>query len=340
MKRHEFLKGIGLAGLGALPFARAAAQMADGKTAACPTLIPTETEGPFPLDLTTGNAATYFRTDIRESKSGSQLNLKIRVLGAANCLPIANARVNIWHCDAVGAYSGYSTAQGNTSNTVGQTYLRGYQMTDAAGEVNFTTIFPGWYNGRIAHIHFQVLPNGGSARVSQMTWDIAAKNALYAANPTVYKNNGAPDGTASYTADNIFSDGTSEQIATLTGSGTGPYTSELTVTVPGSGTATSIAETEMQSLGFALGQNFPNPYSGSTTVPFTLAERSDVKLAIYDTNARRLIAMERQGLSAGDHIILVDMGELRLVTANYLYQLEVTNSKGTTRNVKMMTALK
>lgn len=338
MKRHEFLKGIGLAGLGSLPFARAAAQMADGKTAACPTLIPTETQGPFPLDLSTNNAATYFRADVRESKPGTQLNLKIRVLGAANCLPMANARVNIWHCDAAGAYSGYSTTQGNTSNTVGQTYLRGYQLTDAAGEANFTTIFPGWYNGRIAHIHFQILPAGGTARVSQMTWDIAAKNALYAANSAVYTK--GADGTTSFGADNIFSDGTSEQLATLTGSGTGPYSSELTVTVPGSGTATSIAETEMSTLGFALGQNFPNPYNGQTSVPFSLAERSDVKLAIYDLNARRLTEIARTGLSAGDHSILVDMAELRLVTANYLYQLEVTNGKGTTRNVKMMTAVK
>lgn len=332
MKRNEFLKGLGLAGLGTLPFARAAAQMG-AKTAACPILIPTETQGPFPLDLTTGNAATYFRQDVRESKPGTTLNLKIRVLGAANCQPVANARVNIWHCDAAGIYSGYNNAMNPGSTSA--TYLRGYQMTDANGEVNFTTIFPGWYNGRIAHAHFQVLPAGGTARVSQMTWDIAAKNALYAANSSVYTK--GPDGTTSYSADNIFSDGTAEQIATLTSNSNGIYSSELTVTVPGSGVATSVAS-QMGALGFALGQNFPNPYSGRTTVPFSLGARSDVKLAIYDLNARRLLEIDRSGLAAGDHTIVVDMDELRLITGNYLYQLEVTNAAGTVRDVKMMTA--
>lgn len=330
MKRHEFLKGIGLAGLGSLPFARAAAQMADAKATACPTLIPVETEGPYPLDLSTNNAATYFRSDIRESKTGVALTMKLRILGAANCLPLQNARVNIWHCDAYGNYSGYGTE-------VGLTYLRGYQITDANGDVTFTTIFPGWYTGRICHIHFQVLPSGGTARVSQLSFPIATKNAIYAANPTLYKNNGAPDGVTAFSQDGIFSDGTSEQIASLASNGNGTYTSELTVTVPGTGTAD--VATQMQALGFSLRQNFPNPYSGRTTIPFTLVERSDVKLTIFDLNARRVAQIIREDLAAGDHSISVDVAELRLVTANYLYQLDVTNSRSTTRDVKMMTAM-
>ena len=60
-----------------------------------------------------------------------------------------NVRVNIWHCDKDGNYSGYQSQQGLT-------YLRGYQMADANGEVEFITVFPGWYNGRTCHIHFQV----------------------------------------------------------------------------------------------------------------------------------------------------------------------------------------
>lgn len=334
MKRNEFLKGIGLAGLGALPFARAAAQMG-AKTTACPTLIPSEIEGPFPLDLTTNNAATYFRQDIRESKPGTTLYQKIRVLGAANCLPLTNARVNIWCCDAGGIYSGYAGGM-NQGGSTSTTYLRGYQMTDANGYVEFITIFPGWYTGRIAHTHFQVLPNGGTARVSQMTWDIATKNALYAANSSVYTK--GADGTTAYSQDNIFSDGTSDQLATLVANGDGTYTSELTVTVPGTGT-TEVGGA-LNTLGFSLGQNFPNPYSGRTTIPFSLTQRSDVKLALYDLSARRLLEISRPNLSAGNHDIVVDMNELRLVTGNYLYQLEVTNSGGTTRTVKIMTAVR
>jgi len=333
MKRQDFLKGIGLAGLGALPFARAAAQLSgDNKGAACPTLVPAETAGPFPLDLTTNNATTFFRQDIRESKPGTTCYLTMKVLGASNCLPIANARVNVWMCDAAGIYSGYNNSQNPGSLTA--TYARGYQMTDAAGEAKFTIIFPGWYNGRICHIHFQVVNPDGTTRVSQFTFEIAAKNALYAANPNVYTK--GSDGTAAFSSDNIFSDGVSEQLATLAANGDGTYNIAYTATVSGTGAAS--VGTQLEQLGFSMGQNFPNPYTGRTTVPFTLAERSDVKLAIYDLNARRLTEIERRGLSAGEHTILVDMDELRLSTANYLYQLEVTSSRGTTRDVKMMTA--
>ncbi|MBK7873762.1 MAG: hypothetical protein IPJ74_25445 [Saprospiraceae bacterium] len=91
----------------------------------------------FPLDLTANTA--FFRQDVRESKTGVQLNLKMKIIGASNCEPMRNVRVNIWHCDKDGLYSGYS--QSNNAGQAGLTYLRGYQMTDANGEVNFITIF-------------------------------------------------------------------------------------------------------------------------------------------------------------------------------------------------------
>src|SRR5262249_50437705 len=43
-----------------------------------------------------------------------------------------------------------------SESTTGQTWLRGYQITDAKGQVTFTTIFPGWYSGRTTHVHFRV----------------------------------------------------------------------------------------------------------------------------------------------------------------------------------------
>ena len=119
-------------------------------------LVPSETPGPFPLDLTENTF--FFRQDIREDRAGVPLRQKIRIVGADNCDPMPNVRVNIWHCDRDGDYSGYA-AMGSE----GQNYCRGYQMTDANGECEFLTIFPGWYPGRTTHVHFQVhvsLANG------------------------------------------------------------------------------------------------------------------------------------------------------------------------------------
>ncbi|MBK7874059.1 MAG: protocatechuate dioxygenase [Saprospiraceae bacterium] len=194
MKRKDFLKTIGLATGAAsiLPLRNTL-----GNTPNACTLIPTETAGPFPLDLTANTA--FFRQDVRESKTGVQLNLKMKIIGASNCEPMRNVRVNIWHCDKDGLYSGYS--QSNNAGQAGLTYLRGYQMTDANGEVNFITIFPGWYTGRICHIHFQVYVSSSYSAISQMTFDIATKNAIYAANPTLYTKGADP---LNYNNDNIF----------------------------------------------------------------------------------------------------------------------------------------
>ena len=64
------------------------------------SLTPEMTEGPFylPLDLV--------RKDITEGKAGIPLPLRITVMNATTCEPLANAAVDIWHCDAQGAYSG------------------------------------------------------------------------------------------------------------------------------------------------------------------------------------------------------------------------------------------
>ncbi len=330
MKRKEFLQGIGLAGIGTvLPGGTAqASKLFIPPPDAC-TLIPSETAGPFPLDLTANS--TFFRQDIRETQTGVILNLKMRVMGLNNCLPMANVRVNVWHCTKDGLYSGYS--QNNNQGQAGLTYLRGYQMTDANGEVNFKTIFPGWYTGRICHIHFQVYVSSVYAAVSQMTFPLAEKNALYAANPTLYTKGADP---LTYSTDNIFSDGYALQLASLTKNSDGSYDSFLEVSVNGSGVLASLEpETGGQ---FRLGQNFPNPYQKETLIPFELTQNSDVLLEIFDLSAQKLTEIKRPNMAAGQQQIEVDMGALGLPTSNYIYQLQVSNPDGVFRQCKMMTA--
>jgi protocatechuate 3,4-dioxygenase beta subunit len=116
---------------------------------------PEQTEGPYFVD------ERLDRSDIRSDpsdgrvKPGTPLALVVQVfrLSAERCDPLAGAQVDIWHCDAQGLYSDVRDPR---FNTIGQKFLRGYQMTDAQGEARFITIYPGWYPGRTVHIHFKV----------------------------------------------------------------------------------------------------------------------------------------------------------------------------------------
>jgi len=116
---------------------------------------PAVTEGPYFVD------EKLNRSDIRSDpasgavKAGAPLALTFlvsRVTGSA-CAALSGATVDIWHCDALGVYS---DATDPSFNTKGQKFLRGYQTTDASGQVQFTTIYPGWYQGRAVHIHFKI----------------------------------------------------------------------------------------------------------------------------------------------------------------------------------------
>jgi protocatechuate 3,4-dioxygenase beta subunit len=337
MKRKDFLKSLGLIGAGSTVLSsKVVAKTTAASIKLPPTtcvLIPTETEGPFPLDLTTVNAATFFRKDVREDRTGVRLNVKLKIIGASNCLPMGNLRVNIWHCSKDGLYSGYDNNM--NAGQAGKTYLRGYQMTDANGIVEFTTIFPGWYNGRTAHIHFQVYVNANYAAISQLTFPIAAKNALYTANPTFYPKGADPLSPAN---DNIFSDGYNYQTATLTANAdaTLGYDAYLEVAVSGAGIS-KLAEVETGGQ-FKLGQNYPNPYRDLTTIPFTLTNTSEVAIDLWDVTGKKLAVIPCGQLDAGEHAIPVNIKGLGIVHQSYVYQLQVKNSNGIYRQCKMMTA--
>lgn len=196
------------------------------------TLIPSETQGPFPLLSVLSNAGIV-RQDITEGKTGVPLTVVLNLQNVGNaCGPISNAAVYIWHCDKDGAYSGYS-GMGNGNHT-GETYLRGVQMSDSNGKVTFTTIYPGWYSGRITHIHFQVYLNGTSNLVtatSQIALPLDINQAVYAS--SLYASHGQNTSVTSFAQDNVFSDGTTYQTATVTGSVANGYTAILNVGIQG-----------------------------------------------------------------------------------------------------------
>lgn len=165
-----------LAGSGAAaaaPASAAPAVQADAAPAMC-LLTPQQVEGPFYFD------PGLVRTDIREDREGVALRLALQVVDAATCRPIAGARVDVWHADAHGCYSGYrGQSDAHDVSTVGATFLRGTRMTDDAGRVLFDTIYPGWYRGRTAHVHFKVFLDRTSVLVGQLYFPDALSEYIY-----------------------------------------------------------------------------------------------------------------------------------------------------------------
>ncbi|MEV4318823.1 intradiol ring-cleavage dioxygenase [Actinocrispum sp. NPDC049592] len=239
--RRRFLAAGGSVGLGALLAACTSSEGVATSSAVVPTtsgsvatvapqtsssvvfpevdscvLTPEETEGPYYFDVDS------IRSDIREDRSGTPLLLAMRVRDAA-CKPLANAVVDIWHCDATGEYSGFESGTQGGKRTDQKTYLRGAQVTNADGVVQFQTIYPGWYQGRAVHIHFKVHIDKATVLTSQLYFDEKVSDAVYT-KQSYAAHNGRRTGNAQ---DGIFVQG---NVLTLTPQGDG-YLGVMTVGV-------------------------------------------------------------------------------------------------------------
>lgn len=113
---------------------------------------PQQMEGPYFIDVVPERSNIQMDPDSGKLEDGIPLLLQIHVFDMNdNCEPLVGARVDIWHANAYGVYSGIEE-----QNTVGKKFLRGYQLTDKNGLVEFTTVYPGWYEGRTIHIHIKI----------------------------------------------------------------------------------------------------------------------------------------------------------------------------------------
>jgi len=106
------------------------------------------------------------------------LRLRLQVVGAADCAPSELTRVDVWHCDSAGAYSGYAGER-----TAGEAWLRGTQMTDAQGLVTFETLYPGWYEGRAIHIHCKAWTADRREIASQIYFPDDLSDRIHAGSP-------------------------------------------------------------------------------------------------------------------------------------------------------------
>ena len=190
-----------------------------GTTSGACAVINSETEGPYPDRTGMISNQAFYRQDITEGKPGTPLTLALTVVSVANgCAAVANATVEAWQCDAAGAYSEYTTPG---------TFLRGLQRTGANGKATFNTVYPGWYAGRATHIHLEVFVNGASVKTTQMAFPEDVSAAVYAQG--VYASRG--QNPTRNSTDNVFSDGTTNELATLTGSPSAGYTAALQIGV-------------------------------------------------------------------------------------------------------------
>ncbi|MFT3751258.1 MAG: intradiol ring-cleavage dioxygenase [Agriterribacter sp.] len=190
-------------------------------------VAPTETEGPFP----TKNPSAYERNDITDGRSGYKLTVNITVGQVSkSCAALAGAIVDIWHCDAEGNYSEYGGTQMQSTNYASVHFLRGRQTTDSNGLVTFTSIFPGWYQGRATHIHVHIYnASGTSLKVTQIAFPEGTGSALLAVN-------GYNKGLSGYTynaSDNIFSDDKDGiEMSAVTGDKTNGFSLAIQLNVP------------------------------------------------------------------------------------------------------------
>jgi protocatechuate 3,4-dioxygenase beta subunit len=206
------------------------------------TEVPDETAGPYPGDGSNGinvlDDSGIVRRDIRSSfgsstttAQGVPLEIRLTVRDAATGAILRGAAVYLWHCNNQGEYSLYSSGLEN------ENYLRGVQQVDDAGTVTFTSIFPGCYDGRWPHIHFEVysdvataVASGPIVKTSQIALPQEACAAVYAT--TGYEQSTSNLSRTSLSSDNVFGeDGGIHQLATMSGTAATGFTASLTIAV-------------------------------------------------------------------------------------------------------------
>ncbi|MEP7234920.1 MAG: T9SS type A sorting domain-containing protein [Ignavibacteriota bacterium] len=360
MNRRTLIKSAGIAGLTALiPFKNSRATQsaisrlkdhASVPEGSC-VLIPTETAGPYPWPKSPNGSIIstdqfFYRRDITEGLPGLPLTVTLNIVNVNDdCAPVLNAAVVIWHCNKDGQYSEYGGQLNYLTNRMdvdetGKSFMRGVQMTDSNGQVTFNTIYPGWYPGRTSHVHFQVFLSSLLNATSQFAFPENINQAVYGS--ALYSGHGQKD--TPNTSDGVFNnnatDLTHELLTDIQGDTTSGYTATFTIGIaaPKSGVIDLEPETGGQ---FKLAQNYPNPFTEFTTIPFTLTNAADVMIELFDSSGKRIVEVVNRRMEAGDQRVALgkDINGVHLHAGGYVYQITVANSGRVFRQSKMLTVL-
>lgn len=204
---------------------------ADGSTCAS---TPELTGGPYPYDLSGKGAMT--RRIIHESRPGLPFQFTFTLVNTKQgCSAIPDARIDVWHCDADGYYSEYKEpGYLGTRDFTSQTFCRGIQRTDAHGQATFESIYPGWYEGRITHVHFEVYIGKKKVLTSQLAFPDSINAAVYAQAP--YNKHGNNTSVKRNAADMVFSETPTTLAQALfhvvPNAASGGYTGSYTIGLP------------------------------------------------------------------------------------------------------------
>lgn len=224
VSRKDFLKSLGLAGVTvvAAPFVLNCRSDSDEEDNAtidnsvstdC-SVTNTETEGPFP----TKSPSSLVLNNIVGDRTGVPFEIDLTIQNVkANCASLEGVIVDIWHCDKDGNYSEYGGTQMQSTNYTSYHFLRGRQTSDANGKVSYTSIFPGWYNGRATHIHVHIYNSVGTTLlITQIAFPEGSGSAVELVNAS--SGYGGMSGYTYNSNDNVFSDGTSNEMSVISGS--------------------------------------------------------------------------------------------------------------------------
>lgn len=340
MKRKEFLIKTGM-GLLSGPFILKAM----GVNGSIPflvgqpnfncVLIPETTRGPFYLD------PEFDRKDVTEGEPGLPFKLRVQVLGVDNCEPVPNAIVNIWHTDIRGAYSQFGMVAGNPLDVADETWMRGYQITNAEGKCEFDTIFPGWYPGRATHIHFDVhlgfvqgetinqTPDPTSTFISQMFVPNNIKTLVYTNIPEYQDKGDNPTGTHNdFIAQNS---GAVEDLTVAFDQSDFPQslTGDFIIGLDMAGTPVSTEELKGIKY-FELHQNTPNPFSDVTTIPFTMKTTGMVTLSVFSISGELISQLAHKRLNEGNYSVTFDRNHtgVSLAAGHYIFEMMVHHRDG------------
>jgi protocatechuate 3,4-dioxygenase beta subunit len=205
----------------------------------CGTAIPAVTEGPYWVsDSASGYDRSSILSDIAgtNTQSGVSFTLTIYVYDAKkSCAAMEDVQVDIWHCNAAGIYSGIkSSTNGNGTDYTSQSWLRGYQLTDATGMVKFVTIVPGWYVGRTTHIHMRFRStyddsSDGSTNTAQLFFDQTFIDSL---DTTVSPYSSEGKNSVTNAGDSIYNSEGGTTLLSLNGSATAGYTATFSIYLP------------------------------------------------------------------------------------------------------------
>ena len=237
-------QAIGAGAAGAALVGGGAALLTDGPEEALAAgscvLAPSLTQGPYWVDENLNRSDVRSNSDGTTTQSGAKLTLTMTVFDYdGDCALVNGAKVDIWHCNAAGNYSDINSQQ-NGGNFSGQNWLRGYQTTGSDGKVTLTTIFPGFYVGRAAHIHLRVRI-GTTNYTSQIFFTEAQTAATYQTSPYSGYNNRT---RTTNSQDDIYKQGGSNTLlVTLGGDAASGYTADLSLGVPADTSGSSATAT-------------------------------------------------------------------------------------------------